>query len=71
MLVLTRKQNEKILIGEDITITITKVEGGKVRVGIEAPSDVPVRREELLTQWEGDGSVKTRAARRPALRSSF
>ena len=48
MLVLTRKPQEKIRIGEGITITVIKTKGSGVRLGIEAPADVPVLRGELL-----------------------
>ena len=48
MLVLSRKLLEGIMIGPDIRITIVKVERNQVRLGIEAPSDVVVVREELL-----------------------
>lgn len=47
MLVLTRKSQEKIQIGENITITILRVKGQAVRVGIDAPRDVRVLRTEL------------------------
>lgn len=47
MLVLTRKSQEKIQIGENITITILRVKGQAVRVGIDAPRDVRVIRSEL------------------------
>jgi carbon storage regulator len=47
MLVLTRKHQEKIRIGESITITILRTKGKAVRLGIEAPADVPVIRGEL------------------------
>lgn len=48
MLVLTRKQEERIHIGDGITITVLKMRGSSVRLGIEAPSEVPVVRGELL-----------------------
>ncbi len=48
MLVLTRKQNEKIQIGDHITITVLRMKGKAVRLGIEAPSDVNVLRGELV-----------------------
>lgn len=48
MLVLSRKVGEKILIGENIVVTLVEIDRGKVRIGIEAPKDVPVYREELL-----------------------
>lgn len=47
MLVLSRKEGERILIGNDIVVTIVRVSGDKVRVGVEAPSDVLVLRGEL------------------------
>jgi len=48
MLVLSRKHDEGIVIGEDIVITVVEVRGDKVRLGIEAPSEVPVHRQEVL-----------------------
>ena len=48
MLVLTRKHQEKIRIGDNITITVLKTKGKAVRLGIEAPADVPVIRGELV-----------------------
>lgn len=47
MLVLSRKENERIRVGPSIVVTVVKVAGDKVRLGIEAPSDVLVLREEL------------------------
>ena len=47
MLVLARHVDESIMIGDDIVITITQIDGDKVRLGISAPRDVPVHREEV------------------------
>jgi carbon storage regulator len=47
MLVLTRKTNERILIGDDIRITVVGIRGNHVRIGLEAPTDVPILRDEL------------------------
>jgi len=47
MLVLSRKESEKIKLGDQITVTIVRVSGDKVRIGIEAPPDVIILREEL------------------------
>jgi len=47
MLVLSRKRDEKIVIDNDIIITIVEVRGDKVRIGIEAPADIPVHRREI------------------------
>lgn len=48
MLVLSRKLGEKIFIGENIVVTVVDIDRGKVRLGIEAPRDVAIYRQELL-----------------------
>ena len=48
MLVLSRKRDERIVIGENIVITVIEVRGDKVRLGIEAPTEVPVHRQEVI-----------------------
>jgi carbon storage regulator len=48
MLVLSRRPNEAIVIGDRITVTILEVRGNQVRLGIEAPKETPVYREELV-----------------------
>ena len=50
MLVLSRKVGERIRIGDSVTITVVRVTGGGVRLGIEAPPELPVVREELYQQ---------------------
>lgn len=50
MLVLTRKENEGILIGSDIAITVINIDKDKIRLGIEAPKSVRVIREELVAE---------------------
>ena len=47
MLVLSRKESERIRLGDDIVLTIVRVSGDKVRLGIEAPANVVILREEL------------------------
>ncbi len=47
MLVLSRKKNESILIDEHIVITIVEIRGDKVRLGIEAPREIPIHRAEV------------------------
>lgn len=58
ILILSRKKAERILIGQDVYITIVNIKGDKVSVGIEAPRDVDVNREEIaiakLSQSEKD-----------------
>lgn len=50
MLVLSRRLGQRFQIGEDVRITIVKVDRNSVRIGIEAPADVMVRREEILEE---------------------
>ena len=59
MLVLSRKRDERIVIGDNIVITIVDVRGDKVRVGIEAPPEIPVHRQEVVD------ALKRAAAIRP------
>lgn len=53
MLVLSRKKNEAIVINSDIVITVVEIRGDKVRLGIVAPKDVPVHREEVYEAIHG------------------
>ena len=59
MLVLTRKSNQSIMIGDDIEVSVLSIMGEKVRIGIQAPRDVPVFRREvyLEIQQERGGVV--------------
>ena len=52
MLVLSRKLGEKIFISDNICITVVDIDRGKIRLGIEAPRDVPIFRQELLPGQE-------------------
>jgi len=54
MLVLSRKLDERILIGDDVEITVIEIKGDRVRLGISAPADVPVDREEIRKRIGGD-----------------
>ena len=56
MLVLSRKKQEKLLIGENIWITIVDIGRGQVKIAIDAPSDVKVLREELISKLENQES---------------
>jgi carbon storage regulator len=57
MLVLTRKVGERIIIGDDIVITVTKIQGNRIQVAIEAPANKKIIRGET----SGDGQPKTSA----------
>ena len=70
MLVLSRKESQRIRLGDSIVITIVKISGDKVRVGIEAPSNVLVLRDELETRDPAAASAPPAAADPVALRQS-
>jgi len=53
MLVLSRKQNERIRVGDSVVVTVVRVSGDKVRIGIEAPPEVRVLRDELEDECLG------------------
>jgi carbon storage regulator len=63
MLVLSRKQSQRIQIGEDVVVTVVRIEGNTVRIGIEAPAHMPVLREELLLS--APRSISTRQLAKP------
>lgn len=62
MLVLTRKAGESLLIGDDIRVTIISADNEKVRVGIEAPGDRRIFREELLTKTRDENRMAAQSA---------
>lgn len=55
MLILTRRQNESILIGDDIKIQVLGINGGNVRIGVEAPRETIVDREEVRERRVNEG----------------
>ncbi len=57
MLVLSRKQDQTIQIGDNITVTITQLKGNQVRIGIDAPKEVAIRRGELFNQSDKEVQV--------------
>lgn len=54
MLVLTRKSNQSIMIGDDIEVSVLAIMGEKVRIGIQAPRDIPVFRKEVYLEIQGE-----------------
>jgi carbon storage regulator len=72
MLVLSRQRDESIIIGDNIVITIVDIRGDKVRLGIEAPTEIPVHRQEVYEaiQRENAKADAEWRARRPAKEKS-
>ena len=54
MLILTRRAGESLMIGEDVSITVLGVKGNQGRIGIDAPKEEPVHREEIYDRIQGD-----------------
>lgn len=63
MLVLTRKSNQSIMIGDEIEISVLAIMGEKVRIGIQAPREVPVFRKEVYLEIQQERSDETKGAR--------
>ena len=61
MLVLSRQRDESIIIGDNIVITVVDIRGDKVRLGIEAPKEVPVHRQEVYEAIQRENALKTDA----------
>ena len=58
MLILTRRVGESVMIGEDVTVTVLRVKGNQVRLGVNAPKTVSVQREEILKKIQGGESPR-------------
>ena len=66
MLVLSRKKNESIIINDNITIVVVEIRGDKVRLGVEAPKEVPVHRREVFDAiHRNDSTSGDTSANRP------
>ena len=67
MLILTRREGESVRIGEDVTVTVLRVKGSQVRIGVNAPKDVAVQREEIAERIRADatGEVEVPGAGAP------
>jgi carbon storage regulator len=63
MLVLTRKSNQSIMIGDDVEVSVLAIMGEKVRIGIQAPRDVPVFRKEVYLEIQEERAEESKGAR--------
>lgn len=59
MLILTRRPNETLMIGDSVTVRILGIHGNQVKIGIDAPRDVPVHREEIFERIKREGQQRT------------
>lgn len=67
MLILTRRIEEKILIGDDIVLSVLDIEGNRVKLGLEAPRNVAILREEVHTRYAAGGDSANDASTEPPL----
>ena len=70
MLVLTRKRNESIVINDVIKITVVEIRGDKVRIGVEAPREIDVHRQEVYDQIHGRRPEPLTPAEKPSAPST-
>ena len=62
MLILTRKVGESIMIGEDVEVKVLGIRAGQIKIGIEAPKDLKVHREEIYERIRAEEESKRKAA---------
>jgi carbon storage regulator len=61
MLILTRRVGETVMIGDEVTVTVLGVKGNQVRIGVNAPKDVAVHREEIYERIKREGEQDSRS----------
>lgn len=66
MLILTRRLGETLTIGDNVTVTVLDVRGTQVRLGIDAPPEVPVHREEIYQKIQREKAAGTYVSRTPS-----
>jgi carbon storage regulator len=62
MLILSRKINEKIMIGDDITVSIIEIKGDQIRLGVDAPRNVKIFRQEVLPSIKAENRAASESA---------
>jgi len=67
MLILTRRVGETLMIGDSVTVTVLGVKGNQVRIGINAPKDLPVNREEVLQRRQQDAAAPESPVSKPSV----
>ena len=67
MLILTRRIGEKVIIGENVTVTILALQGNQIRVGIDAPKEVKVHREEIYQKIQSERKISLLKDREPSI----
>ena len=60
MLILTRRVGEILCVGDEVTVTVLGVKGNQVRLGVNAPKDIPVHREEIYKEIQSEASMEFR-----------
>ena len=58
MLILTRRAGESLMIGDEVTVTVLGIRGNQVRIGVNAPKDVPVHRKEIYDKIQDENTSK-------------
>jgi len=69
MLILTRRVGETLMIGDDVTVTVLGVKGNQIRIGVNAPKEIAVHREEIYQRIQAEGEEK-KAKQTPRIQDS-